>query len=280
MKSVNTLGSRKTFETLSMHSDKACLRDESLAINDIVQFPAEISTTSGAIISIRGLVKAARNIFSWLGKALLIMILSLTCALLFWHIRAWIPGSVTYSYKAYVIWLDSSIFGVVPSLWVQQYCRIEFLDRFLRGVWFSYVFVLIFGSTFIFILRGQTQRHSLSVILTLSGGLLVHYILPTQPPWMAVDEVIRINGALYTSADKNLLAAMPSIHQAIICLMGCALWKYRIYGRVISVAYNIIMIGALVYLGEHYVVDAIAGIIIAILSWVTAEKILNWLKLF
>ena len=198
----------------------------------------------------------------------------MTCAILFWKIRAWIPGSVTCSHKAYVVWLDSSILGVVPSLWIQQHCRIEFLDRFLRGVWFSYVFAIIFGSTIVIICKGETQRHILSVILTLFAGLLVHYILPTQPPWMAVEGVIRIYGAQFTSADKNLVAAMPSIHQGIICLLGCALWHKGSLGRLVAVTYNGLMAISLVYLGEHFVVDSIAGIIIGIASWILAERIL------
>ena len=241
---------------------------------DLVQYPARIPTIFQGAVSVRGLIEAARNIFIYLGKTLFLLSLSLTCALLFWHIRAWIPGSLAYSYKTYVVWLDSLIFGVVPSLWVQQNCRIELLDGFLRGVWFSYVFVLIFGSTIVFILRGPARRHFLSVILTLSAGLLVHYILPTQPPWMAVEGVIRINGALYTSADKNLVAAMPSIHQATVCLLGCALWRYGNVGRLVAITYNGLMAISLVYLGEHFLADSVAGVIAAIAAWLLAERIL------
>ena len=91
---------------------------------------------------------------------------------------------------------------------------------------------------------------------------------------MAVEGVIRINGAFYTSADKNLVAAMPSIHQAIICLLGCALWRYGNLGRLVSITYNVLMAISLVYLGEHYVVDSIAGVIVATSSWLLAEQIL------
>ena len=273
MESVRILH-HKPAQTLSANRDAADVRENSLTIVDLVQYPAQIRTVIQGAVYIRGLIEAARTIFTYLGKILLLLSLSLTCALLFWHIRAWIPGSLAYSYKTYVVWLDSSIFGVVPSLWVQQYCRIESLDGFLRGVWFSYVFVLIFGSTIVFICRGQARRHVLSVIITLSAGLLVHYIVPTQPPWMAVEGVIRINGAPYTSADKNLVAAMPSIHQAIICVLGCALWQYGNLGRLVAITYNGLMAISLVYLGEHFLADSVAGVILAIASWLLAEQIL------
>ena len=91
---------------------------------------------------------------------------------------------------------------------------------------------------------------------------------------MAVDGVIRINGAVYTSADKNLVAAMPSIHQAIICLLGCALWRHGSLGRLVTITYNGLMAISLVYLGEHFLIDSVAGVIVAIASWLLAEQIL------
>lgn len=226
-------------------------------------------------ISMKGLFEAT----FWVGSVCFVFTLSLMCAILFWHIRAWIPSSAYHSYKSYVIWLDSSIFGTLPSLWIQKHFQCEFLDIIMRAVWFSYGFVIIFGSTFVFILRGQVQRHVLSVILTLSAGLFIHYILPTQPPWMAVEEVIRINGDQFTNFDKNLVAAMPSIHQAIICLAGCALWQYGIFGRLMGISYSVAMASAIIYLGEHFLADCVGALFIAIASWLLAEKILvHWRK--
>ena len=226
-------------------------------------------------VSIEGFREAAKTEFKWIGTIFLLLCVSVICAHSFWHIRAVIPTIVNHSYKAYVIWLDSFLFGTVPSLWIQQHFRSEPLDVSFRWIWFSYTYVILFGAPFVFMIRGETKRYVLSCILTLGLGLLVHYALPTQPPWMAVDEVIRINGEYFTAIDKNLTAAMPSIHQAIICLFGCALWKYRIYGKVLGIGYNILMVIALVYLGEHFVVHSILGIIIALGSWFGAKRIIS-----
>ena len=186
-------------------------------------------------ISIGGLIEAGKSIFIWLSKALLVVVLSVSSAFLFWQIRAWIPSIIDSSYKSYVIWIDSAIFGNVPSLWLQQNIHSEFLDIFLRGVWLSYSLVILFGSTLAFIIRAETKRHILAVLLTLLAGLFIHFILPTQPPWMAVEGVVRINGNYFSEVDKNLIAAMPSIHQAIVCLFGCFLWKYGILEKAVSI---------------------------------------------
>ena len=80
----------------------------------------------------------------------------------------------------------------------------------------------------------------------------MHYIISTQPSWMAIEKIIRVNGDKFTELDNNLTAAMPSIHQAMICIFTCALWKYRIYGKIFAIIYNSAMVIALVYLGEHF----------------------------
>lgn len=225
-------------------------------------------------ISRNGLLEAASRIFLWTGKISLVLMLSLMSSFLFWHIRSMIPDYITQSYKAYVIWLDTSLFGLLPSIWIQQHCRTELLDMFMRGVWFSYIYVLIFGSSLILIFRGQVQRHVLSVVFVLSFGLFIHYLVPTQPPWMAVNGVIRVAGDHISSLDMNLVAAMPSIHQAIICLAGCALWQFGSLGRFVGLAHNVLMTVSLVYLGEHFIVDSVAGIAIGIVSWILAGKVL------
>lgn len=229
-------------------------------------------------ISKSGLMEASKNIFKLIGMIILLFGLSLICALLFWYIRASIPGFLNHSYKAYAIFLDSFGSGIVPSFWAQKYFRNEFLDNFLRWVWYSYVYVLLFGGAFVFLIKGDTKRYFLATILTLVIGLLIHYILPTQPPWMAIGEVIRINGNKFIEIDKNLTAAMPSIHQAIICVFTCSLWKNKIYGKIFSIIYNLTMAAALVYLGEHFVIDAVAAVFLAIGSWFWAEKILSRMK--
>jgi small basic protein len=226
-------------------------------------------------ISLAGLIDAGKCIVVFILKAIFIFSFSILCAFLFWRIRDWIPSIFNYSYKAYAIYLDSILFGIVPSLWIQQHIRIEFLDIFLRQVWLSYVVVLLFGATFTFCVRADTKRYLLSVLLTLGTGLFIHCLIPTQPPWMAVEKVIRINGDYYTMVDQNLTAAMPSIHQAIIALFGCVLWKFGLWGKVAGFSYNVLMLIALVYLGEHFVIDSLVGILIAIQSWFISKQLLN-----
>lgn len=264
---VSEVGQRQK-KLMNIH-DRNCVQPVGLSGKD----HTGIHKGSRWSISRDGLLDAALNIFLWGGKASLVLMLSVIISLLFWYIRGWIPYHVTQSYKNYVIWLDTSIFGFLPSLWIQQHCRNELLDILMRDIWLSYGYVILFGSTIVFSFRGQVQRHILSVSFTLFLGLVIHYLIPTQPPWMAVDGLIRVTGDHLSSLDMNPVAAMPSIHQAIICLAGCALWQYGTFARLMGMIYNVLMATSLVYLGEHFLADSIAGIVIAVISWLAAGQI-------
>jgi membrane-associated phospholipid phosphatase len=71
----------------------------------------------------------------------------------------------------------------------------------------------------------------------------------------------------------NDVAAMPSLHAAFALLFTLYLWRLvPRYVRPVLALYPLAMTLALVYLGEHYVVDCIAGWIYAIAAFVSV----NW----
>jgi len=102
----------------------------------------------------------------------------------------------------------------------------------------------------------------------LYAGLIGFFMLPTEPPWMAV-HVVRIlevvNGEPL-KVDSNTLAALPSLHVAMPAAIAMWLWCVRL-PRCASVftVFAAATIFALVYLGEHYLVDALAGLVLAYL---------------
>jgi membrane-associated phospholipid phosphatase len=77
-------------------------------------------------------------------------------------------------------------------------------------------------------------------------------------------------------AGANDVAAMPSLHSAIPFVMMFALWKYRGL-RWAGVAFAASMPFAVVYLGEHYFVDALGGLGVAAVGWLAAKRLVPWL---
>ena len=136
-------------------------------------------------------------------------------------------------------------------------------------------------------------RHYLSAMtILLTLGLVLYFTIPSNPPWMAPESVntpgaptvLRImepiarqlGGGLYQAGyevvgESNPIAAMPSIHFAITFLLVFAAANQRKRWRIATWLYAISMGVALVYLGEHYVVDIAAGALVTMVSWKLAD---------
>jgi membrane-associated phospholipid phosphatase len=142
--------------------------------------------------------------------------------------------------------------------------------------------------------REGFKRYGIAFIITLYIGLIVAAIVPTAPPWLAAQVgdiphvyqiVTDISGEVapgayeqgYSVAGANPVAAMPSLHCGVPCLMAIALWKYpRV--RWVAAWYAASMSFSIVYLGEHYFVDGLAGLAAAGAAWYAAGRLLAWWK--
>jgi membrane-associated phospholipid phosphatase len=108
-------------------------------------------------------------------------------------------------------------------------------------------------------------------------GCVVYFAAPTAPPWWAAEagltgeEVRRImvevgEGTwrsawprMYGALGGNPWAAMPSLHFATSLAVGLSLSEASREEGVVGLGYAATLGFALVYLGEHYVTDLIAG---------------------
>jgi membrane-associated phospholipid phosphatase len=115
------------------------------------------------------------------------------------------------------------------------------------------------------------------------GALAVYVAYPMVPPWMASENgeitppILRLTGRggtelglrlakLVLGPVGNPVAAMPSLHAATACLVALFLvGRLRSPFRWLLLAYPLAMGFTLVYFGEHYVVDVLAGYLFAVL---------------
>jgi hypothetical protein len=179
--------------------------------------------------------------------------------------------------------------GSLPSALLQDLFyvpgRIGAVDVLLGSVYVSH-FVAMHGVALLTLKTRSRLFPSIvgTMTLILAVSLVLHVLLPTAPPWLASQEYrdegvhritadlsARIEGSTYEEAatriDKNLVAAMPSVHVAFATLVALVVAQYgRTWGRV-GALYVLAMCVALVYLGEHYVIDEVAGIAIAAAAW-------------
>ena len=111
-------------------------------------------------------------------------------------------------------------------------------------------------------------------------GLVGYFAVPTAPPWWAAEQGLipgmrrimaevgervwgRLWSPLYGFLGGNPLAAMPSLHFATSVMAARMLAETGRTAGAAGWAYAGVLGFALVYLGEHYVVDLVAGAALA-----------------
>jgi membrane-associated phospholipid phosphatase len=120
----------------------------------------------------------------------------------------------------------------------------------------------------------------LDVLATAYAGLAVSFLVPTAPPWLAgqlhelpfvhrvVQDVIsgfdpELYRQGYEIAGTNPVAAMPSLHMAITAVVVITAWRLSRRAGLVATLYGAAMAFSLVYTGEHYALDVVAGVVTA-----------------
>ena len=178
--------------------------------------------------------------------------------------------------------------GQIPTLRVQRGLartgRIGPADKLL--VWCHWVWFLIPHSTLAYVLAVRPERFPRAAVMTYATfdlGVTFYWTAPTAPPWYAAqqgrlsDDVTPIRlrrmmieygqqfwgsrwEALYGLLGGNPLAAMPSLHFATTVMAAHLLAETGPVAGAVGWAYAATLGFALVYLGEHYLIDLIAGL--------------------
>jgi len=150
-------------------------------------------------------------------------------------------------------------------------------------VWFAFP-----HGTVLYLLFRRPERFSdgaVRVYATFDIGLLGYWLVPTAPPWYAAAQGLMEDGRtpelrrmmveygehfwrsgwapLYGVLGGNPLAAMPSLHFATSVTAAHVLAETGVVHGTIGWTYTLMLGLALVYLGEHYVVDLAAGLALA-----------------
>lgn len=180
--------------------------------------------------------------------------------------------------------------GTIPTVWLQQHWYTPDAVH-----WYDAVFTLIYTTHFlatpilaaILWLRDRAWwfAYVSRVVVVSLAGLVTYVLFPEAPPWMASDDhvigrVSRLSArgweylhlgnvkellAHAQEAGSNPTAAMPSLHTAFATMVALTIAsRLRSRWRWLLVLYPCAMGLALVYLGEHYVVDVLAGVLYAV----------------
>jgi len=126
-------------------------------------------------------------------------------------------------------------------------------------------------------------------------GDITFLLAPTAPPWLAAEQGLIpdvhpiITNALYDlnldslAAHKgdpssyNIVAAIPSLHAAwpVICLFVIRKYHLPRWVLVTQIGITIGVLFAIVYAGEHYLIDALVGFVYAVVAWWLLQLVLG-----
>jgi PAP2 superfamily len=191
----------------------------------------------------------------------------------------------------YPIAIDRALgFGVPPTLRLQRaFSTPGAVNRFERVlVWCHWMWFFVPHGTVVYVLlrhRDQFGRSAARIYAVFDLGAVFYWAIPTAPPWWAalhgeLEDGRAVNarrmmieygeqfwgdrwGALYDVLGGNPLAAMPSLHFATSLMAAHVLAETGPIAGAVGFTYVALLGLALVYLGEHYAADLIAGAALA-----------------
>src|SRR5438128_931596 len=163
-------------------------------------------------------------------------------------------------------------------------------------VWAHWAWFMVPHGSLAFILVRHPDRFPRAAAITYAVfdvGAMFYWVLPTAPPWYAalsgasegeqapaIKPAVRRMmveygetfwgdgwGPLYSVFGGNPLAAMPSLHFATSVTASLLLAEVGMVPSALVGAYTLVLGFALVYLGEHYLVDLLADAALTAVAW-------------
>jgi hypothetical protein len=159
-------------------------------------------------------------------------------------------------------------------------------------VWAHWVWFMVPHGALVYVMLRHPRRFDRSAAMTYAVfdiGAMIYWVLPTAPPWYAATQAARRGefsgrhhdvavrrmmveygeffwrdgwGPLYSVLGGNPLAAMPSLHFATSMMAARLLEETGPLAGAVGWGYTATLGFALVYLGEHYAVDLLAGAVL------------------
>jgi len=214
------------------------------------------------------------------------------------RLRGYADGALVQPRELPQIRLEAALFGKpIPTVWLQEHLwhGANHLQWWDYAAWFIYLTHFLGTLVVAAILWTWAHEHFArfaTMVCVLALAAFATYVLyPAVPPWMAAQQgaigeahrTVKITwphvpiahyGSLFEKGEHyaNNVAAMPSLHAGYALLLSLFLWRLLPkWTRPILVLYPPAMAFTLVYGGEHYVVDCIAGWIYAVATFVSVE---------
>ena len=189
------------------------------------------------------------------------------------------PGSFDYLINK----LELAVFGVYPTVWLQNVAR-PWLTEFFVYSYFSYYFLIIIPALILYIpgKRWEFHEFSVNVMLAYYISFIIFVLFPVEGPRFVLASLHTspLIGYGFSEIHAYFMdmgayrgGAMPSSHIAatFASLMMIRRYKKGVYYLMLPLVVSMVL--STVYGRYHYVSDALAGILVGWLSLVLVSEI-------
>ncbi|MDP9380812.1 MAG: phosphatase PAP2 family protein [Chloroflexota bacterium] len=201
--------------------------------------------------------------------------------------------------------------GHLPNVVLQRALNynpqvVRWYDALATFFW-AFHFVLALGFAFLLWVRSRSLywRFVYALLLLSTLGIITYVVYPAVPPWMAsnppewlanrVEKTIPENiyllrawvpyqlglgsnwSWIMANGNPNETAAMPSLHAAYPTLIFVFSLIYWRKAAPFALLYCLGLWFSIVYMGDHYVIDVLAGIVYAVVAFFALEGLYKWL---
>jgi membrane-associated phospholipid phosphatase len=178
-------------------------------------------------------------------------------------------------WDGYFAALDARLFGPLVPAWRQLLGRPDWLTDLLSLCYVSYYFVPTVMGAALYAARRRAEFDRL--VLGLQAALVASYagyfLFPTSGPRVPAEEAQRVLGggavseavrAFLRNAELNALDAFPSGHTAASLVFLAYGWSMFPRWRAALLAVVVGIVVSTVYMSQHYVIDLVAGALVAV----------------
>jgi hypothetical protein len=153
-----------------------------------------------------------------------------------------------------------------------------------------FVLPIVVGFIFWVNSREHYWRFIAALLLMCFLAFVTYLFWPSAPPWYQVPGVVKINDQtvhrlwgytlvfVYHAFNPNQFAAFPSLHAAFPALAAVYAWRRYRALAVGLIVWTLAVVVAIVYLGEHYVVDALASVPYVAAATIVVDSASRWRK--
>ena len=215
-----------------------------------------------------------RRLFSFLHAFIPII----SVAMIFNSLGDIIPFIRQRYYDDVLIRIDYLLFATHPTVWMERF-NSAVLTALLQVAYISYYVIPIALGTSLFLRgkRGEFETAVFSIILCFYLSYIGYMLFPAVGPRFTLNhqQTTELQAGPMTlwiqqslnSLEHNKTDAFPSGHTAVALVSLFFAWKYRqrVLFRVLVPVVSALIVST-VYLRYHYVIDVIAGMLLALLT--------------